>query len=64
MFTSLSKVQIPSFSFGLALLQCLMDLDWVSRQVEVSVVGLQVTYRTVSSCHAEALDEQLCNREI
>lgn len=27
------------------------------------MVGLQVTYGTVSPCHAEALDEQLCREE-
>lgn len=46
--------------FLLTFLQSFPDLDWISRQVKVCVVGLQVTYRTVSSSHAEALNEQLC----
>lgn len=44
-------------------LQSLPNLDGISRQVEVCVVGLQVADGTVSSRHTEALDEQLCRAE-
>lgn len=43
--------------------QSLPNLDWVGRQVQVCVVRLQVADRTVSSCHAEALDEQFCRED-
>lgn len=43
--------------------QSLLNLDWVGRQVQVCVVRLQVADRTVSSCHAEALDGQFCRED-
>lgn len=48
---------------ALTFLQCFSNLDGVSRQVKVGVVGLQVANGAVSPCHAEALDEQLCREE-
>lgn len=48
---------------ALTFLQCLSNLDGVSRQVKVGVVGLQVANGAVSPCHAEALYEQLCREE-
>lgn len=43
--------------------QSFTNLDRVSRQVKISVIGLQVSYGTVSSSHTEALNKQLCRKE-
>lgn len=50
-------------STPLTFFQGLSDLGWVSRQVKVGAVGLQVSNGTVPTSHAEALDEQLCKQE-
>lgn len=49
--------------FVLTFLQSFSNLGGISRQVKVGVVGLQVAYGTVSPCHTEALDEQLCRED-
>lgn len=61
-FSSFS-VAFSFFLFSLTFLQSFSNLDWVRRQVKVSVVGLQVAYGTVSPSHTEALDEQLCGEK-